>query len=192
MKFPFHRKRWAQVKFTGRIRDAAKACGGSMYIFLSVFLILLLLILSFLVFSLRLFVISNEISRAFDMNCADLVTKIRIDHFISIAETDRDSIDSAFGMPSNETYRQVLINDLVNMIAQSLSCEPVFLSGWVIAKDGAADHPAYCLSDFEVGYGDSIGTLRAKLNIPILLNGQSLGNYVRDLEYSFALSYKNQ
>jgi len=180
------------VKFTGRLRNAAKACGGSMYIFLSVFLILLLLILSFLIFSFRMFVISNEISRAFDMNCADLVTKIRIDHFASIAETDPGSIDTAFGMPSNEIYRQQLINDLVNMIAQSLSCEPVYVSGWVIAKDGSADDPAYSLSDFKIEYGDSIGTLKAKLEIPILLNAQSIGHYVRALEYSFALSFKDQ
>jgi len=161
-----------------------------MYIFLTVFLMLLFLILSFLVFSLRLFVMSNEIGRAFNMNCADLITKIRIDHFVSISETNPESISLNIGTPSSENYRRTLLNDLVRMIASSLGCDYAYDSGWVIVKEGSGEDPAYMLTGFIAEYGNSIGTIRAKLHIPVFFNGRFLGQYVRDLEYSFSLSYK--
>lgn len=179
------------MKYIGRTRKSSRPCDGSMYVFLTVFLALIFLSLTFLAYSLRLFVLLGEIDRAFGMNGADIVTRIRIDRFMSLTETDPASIDSIVGLPPGESYRAELVAGFADSLAESLGCRLDRAPDLVIVKEDTDGRPVFVLTDFSIDYGESLGTVRAKLNVPVFLNGRLLGEHVRDLEYSFSLSYKN-
>jgi hypothetical protein len=177
-----------------RCRDDLHYCTlgskGSMYIFLTVFIIIFSLFLALLIFALRLVVLSHDIDHAFERCGADLLTAVRRDNFDAFTESDRSLIHHRINDPSNPAVRQYLLEMFVMDLSSSLRCnvEPGYRV--ILKKEIASGAPVYWISDFRFIYGNNTGVVRAALEVPVVLFGNTIQVYEKELQYEFVLADK--
>jgi len=163
---------------------------GSIYIILTVFLIIMIMILSLLIFALRIVILAHDIDHAFERCGADLLTAIRKENYDAVTESNMDYIEQRINDPSDPSAREHLKREFVSDLAESLRCS-LDPDRQAIRKEAvSSDAPAFTISDFKFAYENDTGSVIATLEIPIVIFGNTIQVYVKELMYEFALAEK--
>jgi hypothetical protein len=163
---------------------------GSMYIFLTIFLIVISLILSLLIFALRLVVLNHDIDHAFERCGVDLLTAVRRENYDAVTESNTDFIDHQINDPLDPSVRENLLESFITNLSNSLQCyiEPGYET--IHKKVSTSNASVYLISDFQFSYSNSIEVIRATLEVPIVLFGNTIHVYEKELTYEFTLIAK--
>lgn len=140
-----------------------------------------------LVTTLKLMLISQEVSASFRQACASLVTTIRLDHYDAITETAPDRIEERMQSPERAEYRAALLAELSDWLRKDLSLQRV---GEKLAKTGKDGEVLYELERLLFSYSNGICTLSCNLRLPIRILGAPVSPYLKSLEVQYALAYK--
>lgn len=167
---------------------------GSMYILFAVSLVVILLIVSLLIFTIRLILLSHDIDHAFERCGADLLTSIRKENYDAVSESNSAAIDSRINNPSDNTIRERLLFDFICNLADSLECR-FELSDLSITKYAASEGETqskvvYRISDFIFSYTEDTGSIKALVEIPIVIFSSNIQTYSKELCYEFVISSK--
>jgi len=167
---------------------------GSMYILLPVFLVLILLMISLLVFALRLIVISHNIDHAFERCGADLLTTIRKENYDAITESNSEVIDLRINNTSDSTLKNRLLFQFISNVSDYLGCRLDYRDHSIERLEnseiGEQNKLIYRISRFSFTYTENTGSIKAVAEIPVVLFGSNIQTYSKELCYEFVLSSK--
>lgn len=166
---------------------------GSIYVLLPVFLVLILLLFSLLIFALRLIILSHDIDHAFERCGADLFTAIRKENYDAMSEANIGAIDTRINNPSDNTVREKLLSDFIRNLTKSLDCNLDWSNVEITklaATAGDRNKTIFRISNFSFSYTMDIGNIRAIVEIPIIVFDNNIMTYSKELCYEFAISSK--
>ena len=110
-----------------------------------------------------------------------------------MSEANIGAIDTRINNPSDNTVREKLLSDFIRNLTKSLDCNLDWSNVEITklaATAGDRNKTIFRISNFSFSYTMDIGNIRAIVEIPIIVFGNNIMTYSKELCYEFAISSK--
>ncbi len=177
------------MKYTGKhLKTCVGSEVGALFLSVSFTLIAILLCLVALTYTFEAVILANNLTGAFYSAGANTITSIRRDFYSPLTETNTTSISESLQAAHGSAYINSMNRNITENLVSSLNCTDSGLGKLV--KYGPNSTVAYTITNISCKYFENVCTVTATLKIPIRFNGNHITDYIKNLEASYALSFK--